>query len=166
MEAPVDGNHKKGYGQGCVPVDSERFESYYVTIMSVTLHVPARVLDDLLRQSIDLAVGQWMRDPVTTFAARAGLRAAGVPESEIEERRRARSADPELARVLFFAVTTVITHGRPEERDVRRLGPLGDPAMVAAILDAVASSRARVTFASALAGTTPHPPIDMNIGDY
>jgi hypothetical protein len=133
--------------------------------MSVTLHVPARVLDDLLRQSIDLAVGQWMRDPFTTFAARAELRAAGVPESEIEERRRARSGDSDLSRVLFFAVTAVITRGHPEERDVRRLGSLADPAIVAAILDAAASSRARAIFSAALAGTTP-PPIDMNVGDY
>jgi hypothetical protein len=123
------------------------------------------VLDTLVRQSIDLAVGQWMRDPYTTFAARAALRCAGVPESEIEERRRARSADSELARVLFFAVTAIITRGLPDERDIRRLGSLGNPVMVAAILDAAASSRARVTFAAAMAGATP-PPIDMNVGDY
>jgi hypothetical protein len=124
------------------------------------------LLEDLVRRSIDLAVGQWMRDPRTTFAARSVLRAAGVPEPEVEARRRARSADPELARVLHFAVTAVITRGRPEDRDIRRLGSLGHPAMVAAILDAAASSRARVAFARALAHQTPEPAIDMNVGDY
>ncbi len=147
-------------------LDKQARARNYVTIMLVTLQPPAPLLEELVRWSIELAVGQWLRDPHTTFAARAVLRAAGVSESEIEERRRARSADPDLARILHFAVTVIITRGLPEERDVRRLGPQGHPAMVAAIVDAATSSRARVAFASAPARTSSPPPIDMDVGDY
>ena len=134
--------------------------------MPVTLQRPAPSLDVDVRHSIDLVVAQWLRDPHTTFAARAMLRATGISEAEIAERRRARSKDPELARVLRFAVTAIITAGRPEERDIRRLGALGHPALVTAILEAAASSHRRVTLASVLSrGATP-PIIDMNVGDY
>ncbi len=134
--------------------------------MSVTTLIPPARLSDDVRCSIDLAVAQWLRNPHATYAARAELRLAGIPEPEIERRRRARSAEPALARILHFAVVAIITQGRPEDRDVRRLGVDTDPARIRAILDAAASSRRRVALASVLArGTTP-PPIDMNVGDY
>jgi uncharacterized protein YciW len=134
--------------------------------MSVTTLLPQARLSDTVRLSIDLAVAQWLRNPHATYAARAELRAAGISEAEIEERRRARSADPELARILHFAVVAIITHGRPEERDIRRLGATADPALVRAILDAASSSRRRVALAAVLARGTAPPPIDMNVGDY
>jgi uncharacterized protein YfiM (DUF2279 family) len=134
--------------------------------MSVTSPALPIRLSECVRASIDLAIAQWLRNPHATYAAYAALRAAGVAAAEIEERRRARSADPELAAVLHFAVVAVITRGRPEPRDVRRLAAATDPSLAEAILDAAASSRRHVALAALLAGTTKAPPIDMNVGDY
>ena len=134
--------------------------------MSVTSSPPQTRLSEHVRRSIDLAVAQWLRHPHATFAACADLRAAGISEAEIEERRRARSRDPELARILHFSVVAIITNGRPEDRDIHRLGSDADPALAGAVLAAAESSRRRTALASVLARGASPPPIDMNVGDY
>ena len=69
--------------------------------------------------SIGLAVAQWMRSPRGTSAARQRLRELGVPEAEIERRRRAQSDDRSLAGMLRLAVTLVIARGRLEKLETQ-----------------------------------------------
>jgi len=130
------------------------------------LPAQAATLDETTTASIELAVAQWMRSPRGTSLARERLRALGMPEHEIEERRRCRSADPGVAAALRLAVTLIITRGRLEARD-RALLPASDrDAAIAAIALATSFAFLRVALANEAAPREPYPPIDLDIGDY
>jgi hypothetical protein len=116
--------------------------------------------------SIDLAVGQWLRSPRATSCARERLRAAGVDEAEIEERRRCRSADPYLASLLRLAVTVIITRGHLEPSDIRRVRPALDEGGLRAVIAATAIAFLGVSLAESVDRATPYAPIDMEVGDY
>jgi hypothetical protein len=126
----------------------------------------APMLDDATGASIDLAVAQWMRSPRATSLARERLRAMGVSETEIEERRRCRSADQRLAAILRLAVTFVIARGRLEVRDRALLPATDRDATIAAIAQATSLAFLRVSLANEVAANEPYPAIDVNIGDY
>ncbi len=125
-----------------------------VTIMTVTYEL-----------SIDLAVAQWMRSPRGTAAARQRLRELGVPEAEIERRRRAQSDDRELAGLLRLAVTLVIARGRLEQADLRRIKPAPNESQLREIVAAVALAFYNAAIAESI-DRTNYPAIDMVVGDY
>jgi hypothetical protein len=116
--------------------------------------------------SIDMAVAQWLRSPRATSQAREHLRAAGVGEAEIEERRRCRSSDPHLAALLRLAVTVIITRGRLEPRDIRRVRPALTDDELRAVIAATAIAFLAVTLAESVDRATPFVPIDIEVGDY
>jgi hypothetical protein len=124
------------------------------------------LLDDGTAASIDLAVAQWMRSPRATSLARERLRALGVSESEIEERRRCRSADPDLAAVLRLAVTLVIARGKLEPHDRARIRSGNREALIASIARATSLSFLRVSLANEVHPSEPYPAIELDIGDY
>jgi hypothetical protein len=118
-----------------------------------------------MQLSIDLAVAQWLRGPRATSIARQRLRSLGVSETEIECRRRCRSSDRDLAEILRLAVTLLISHGRLEATDLRRV----KPAPSAALLRAVAAAAALAFYNVAIAESverSAYAAIDMRIGDY
>ena len=137
--------------------------------MSVTTDATASarpaLLDREQRASIDLAIAQWVGSARATSMARQRLLALGVAPDEVESRRRAASADPILAGILRFAVTTVIARGRIGA-DLRRLKPVPSDALVREVLTATAQAFLNVTLAESIDATGPQPAIDMNIGDY
>jgi hypothetical protein len=143
-----------------------------VTIMSVTFDkatAPAaetRLLDDRTVASIELAVAQWLRSPRATSLARERLRAAGVSEEEIEQRRRCRSSDPALATLLRLAVTLVITRGGLEARDRAPIASYERDALIGAVTAATSLARLRVSKANEVRPDEPYPAIDLDIGDY
>jgi hypothetical protein len=137
-----------------------------MTVTSATDSADGSGLDPLVAVSIELAVGQWLRSARATSAARERLRSAGVSEAEIEERRRCRSADPHLAALLRLAVTVIITRGRLDERDIRRVRPALEDRELRAIVAATAVAFLAVTLAESVDRTTPFVPIDVEIGDY
>jgi hypothetical protein len=152
-------------------LDTVVSERDHVTVMMVTLDntilaASAAHLDDASAASIDLAVAQWMRSPRATSMARERLRALGVSESEIEERRRCRSADPVLAAALRLAVTLLITRGRLEARDRKAFSSHDREPTIAAIAQATALAFLRVSLANEARPGEPFPPIDLEIGDY
>jgi hypothetical protein len=51
----------------------------------------------------------------------ASLRALGTADDEVERIRRCGSARPNLQRILRFAVALIITRGRPQPLDLRRV---------------------------------------------
>jgi hypothetical protein len=124
------------------------------------------LFDEVTTASIDLAVAQWMRSSRATALARVRLRTLGVAESEIEERRRCRSADAHLAAVLRVAVTLIITRGRLEPRDRALLPAMRRDATIAAIAQATSIAFLRVSLANEAACAQPLPEIDLEIGDY
>src|SRR5580658_511090 len=110
--------------------------------------------------SIVLAVAQWRRNPQITQAAIVRLRGLGVADDEVLARRRATSADRDLAALLRLAVTIVITRDRLLPADLRpierrSLLPLL-PLVRTYTADALAFIRA----------VPPAPAIDMDVGDY
>ena len=142
-----------------------------VTIMTVTNGVQkpagtAPLLEDMATASIDLAVAQWMRSPRAAALARERLRAAGIAEAEIEERRRCRSADPELAAELRIAVTLLIARGKLEPRDRALVPSTERDARIAAIAHATSLAFLRVSLANEADPSDPYPAIDLDIGDY
>ncbi len=139
-----------------------------MTVTQGALRLPAEapLLDGTTAASIDLAVAQWMRSPRAASLARERLRAAGVPEMEIEERRRCRSVDPGLASVLRLAVTLVIARGKLEARDRALLPAKNRDALIAAIAKATSLAFLRVSLANENARSEPYPAIDLDLGDY
>jgi alkylhydroperoxidase family enzyme len=127
---------------------------------------PARAassLDPLTRDSIQLAVAQWLGSARATSAARESLRAAGIAPDEIERRRRAQSSDRRLAATLRLAVTLVIARGRLSRRDRAALDP--DQPTLRAIVIAVSDAFARTLLAETV-DATPYPAIEMRLEDY
>jgi hypothetical protein len=139
-----------------------------VTVMTVTYSAStgAPPVNDETAASIDLAVAQWMRSPRATSVGRARLRAFGVTETEIEERRRCRSADRQLAAVLRLAVTLMITRGRLEARDRALLPSTNREGAIAAIAQATSLAFLRVLLANEAALNEPYAAIDLDVGDY
>ncbi len=136
--------------------------------MSVTLFDTVRPLplDDETCASIELAVAQWMRSPRAASLARERVRALGVTEREIEERRCCRSADRRVAAVLRIAVTLMFTRGRLEARD-RALLPENDrEELIAGIARATSLAFLRVLLANEVDSSEPYPAIDLDVGDY
>jgi hypothetical protein len=115
--------------------------------------------------SVGLAVAQWLRSPRGTSIARERLRELGVPEDEIERRRRARSEDRALAGILRLAVTLVIARGRLERADLGRVKPAPSEALLREIAAAVALAFYNVAIAESV-DRTAYPAIDMSVGDY
>jgi hypothetical protein len=121
-------------------------------------------LDEATGASIDLAIAQWMRSPRATSEARERLRALGVADEEIEERRRCRSSQPQLAAVLRLAVVLVIARGRLEPTDRAHLPADGREALIDAVARAVSLAVLRVSLATA--AVRSYAPIDIEVGDY
>jgi hypothetical protein len=139
-----------------------------VTVMSVTASSTAKAvpLDGETCASIDLAVAQWLRSPRATSLGRQRLRAFGVSEMEIEERRRCRSSNRRLAAILRVAVTLVITRGRLEVRD-RALLPASDrEELIAGIAQATSLAFLSVLLANEVDSNEPYPEVDLDVGDY
>ncbi len=115
--------------------------------------------------SIRLAVAQWMRSARAVAEAQDELRALHVPPDELFRRRRAESADPNLAVLLRLAVTLVITRGVLEPSDRRRFAPLLDNDIVQAVVKQVAHARRHVSQLeqSLFVGV---PSVDLDVGDY
>lgn|GEM_PF-2484667 len=130
------------------------------------LPAQAPALDETTTASVELAVAQWMRSPRGTSLARERLRAIGLPEEEIEERRRCRSSDRGVAAALRVAVTLMITRGRLDARDRALLPAANRDAAIAAIALATSLAFLRVSLANEAAPREPYPPIDLDIGDY
>lgn len=124
------------------------------------------LLDTQTCASIGLAVAQWMRSPRATSLGREQLRAFGITDREIEERRRCRSADARLAVILRLAVTLMITRGRLEVRDRALLPATERDALIAAIAKATSLAFLSVLLANAIDANESYPAIDLNIGDY
>lgn len=136
--------------------------------MSVTLFQTVRPepLDDETCASIELAVAQWMRSPRATSLGRERLRALGVTDMEIEERRRCRSSNRRLAAILRLAVTLMITRGRLEVRDRALLPASNREELIAGIAKATSLAFLSVLLANEVNSNEPYPAVDLDVGDY
>jgi hypothetical protein len=115
--------------------------------------------------SIRVAVAQWMRSARAVAAAQDALRALNVTVDEIYRRRRAESADAQLATLLRLAVTLVITRGTLEDSDRRRYAPLLDDDVVRSVVRHAADARRYVSLIERNA-TAAAPSVDLDVGDY
>ncbi|BDE04984.1 hypothetical protein WPS_02600 [Vulcanimicrobium alpinum] len=127
---------------------------------------PAVALTDEQRWSIDLSVAQYLRSARAVVEAQERLAQLGVSSDELLRRRRAESADRGIARLLRLAVTLIITRGRLDRADRRRLPPGASEATIHAVVAATAEAYARVLVAESAAPAGSRPAIDMNVGDY
>ena len=134
--------------------------------VTTTLTETEPLLGAETRASIDLAVAQWMRSARATSLFRERLRALGIADAEIEERRRCRSASPQLAAILRLAVTLMITRGCLDARDRALLPTRGREATIAAIARATSLAFLEVSLANEVPRDAPFPAIDLDIGDY
>lgn len=126
---------------------------------------PAHRLSERARLAIELAVAQWVLCPQVAARSYVRLKHMGVSAEEIENYRRANASDPATRSLLRFAVAVIITRGKLDPTDRRRLDPVfaGDPA---AIVKAACAALALCITTSALALDPEAPDIDMKIGDY
>jgi hypothetical protein len=146
---------------------------YDVTIVMVTSafpdvlpKAPAAPISEEWRLSIRLAVAQWLRSARAVRDAQDSLFASGLSTDEALRRRRAQSTDPGLSDVLRLAVTIVITSGRLETADRRRLrGPHRD-ALIAAIVAATADAYAFVLRAETRSDQERLTDFNLDVGDY
>jgi hypothetical protein len=118
------------------------------------------------RWSLRLAVAQWLRSRRATFEAQHHLLELGISPDEVMRRRKAQSTDPQLAGLLRLAVTLIITRGRLEAADLRRLPSSLGAAALPAVIEATADAYASVLRAESNAGSGPPADFSLDIGDY
>ncbi len=107
-----------------------------------------------------------MRSPRATSLGRERLRALGVTDMEIEERRRCRSSNRRLAAILRLAVTLMITRGRLEVRDRALLPASNREELIAGIAKATSLAFLSVLLANEVNSNEPYPAVDLDVGDY
>ena len=124
------------------------------------------LLTERERLAIELAVAQWARSERTASAAVERLLALGVPTAEIERHRRADATDDRLARLLRYAVTLLLTHGRLDRTDLARVRPRAGDALLAETAAVTARAFLRIAVVESLDLPLAVPPLAMAIGDY